>query len=345
MSNRKNKNTKHKSRFWRIVGITAGVLMTIVAAGVVYLYISIKSITIEEIEARRQSIETVEAADEAPLPGILEGAVDKAEGLSNKAIDRQDALDAAAILLNSGLSFQEMYYLLGQSDEELSTAEKQRIRDLLLEKLTPEEISALRSITKEYGKGLLILDPNYPIELIGVEDKKERERIQQELEKSGRLHSAQKDKPGQGDVSEKTTKPSGNSAKVEEKDKKKTTAAPSADKVNDDPALKSSYEKQLSSIQSTCTTAAKELMNNAVQEVSQVDSKSTASALDVLQGKLLVEIAASEQRCDSSFQTLVAHAQGDGLSEETIADWKKRYNGEKEKLRQQAFSQIQKSLK
>ncbi|GBF78500.1 hypothetical protein PA598K_07152, partial [Paenibacillus sp. 598K] len=111
------------------------------------------------------------------LPASLSGAVGKADALADKPIQSDDALDAAAILLQSGLSLREMYYLMGQSTETLSTEEKQHIRDLLLAKLDPEEIEALRAITSGYGKHLVILDPDYPIEAVGVKDDAERDRI------------------------------------------------------------------------------------------------------------------------------------------------------------------------
>ena len=111
------------------------------------------------------------------LPASLSGAVGKADALADKPIQSDDALDAAAILLQSGLSLREMYYLMGRSTETLSTEEKQHIRDLLLAKLDPEEIEALRAITSGYGKHLVILDPDYPIEAVGVKDDAERDRI------------------------------------------------------------------------------------------------------------------------------------------------------------------------
>lgn len=165
-------------------------MLLLAAAGTGYLYWKITSIDLEDIRARqlakaeqRQGDSRIPDKQEGgtnqspELPAILGHAVDTAEGISGKKIEMNDAVDAAAILLQSGLSFSEMYSLLGQSDQELSTEGKQEIRDLLLSKLSKEEIEALRSITSEYGKYLVILDENYPIEAVGIKDAAKRKEI------------------------------------------------------------------------------------------------------------------------------------------------------------------------
>ncbi|WJH35564.1 hypothetical protein N6H14_06020 [Paenibacillus sp. CC-CFT747] len=162
----------------------AGVIL-LAGAGIGTLQYKLHSTSLEDIQARqaaKQNGSTPEAGTPASgAPGALKDPLAKANEFTDKPISAQDALDAAAILSQAGLSMKEMSYLTGKADAGLPVEEKQRIRDLLLSKLTPEQIHTLRSITEPYGKKLVILDKDYPIELVGVYDEAERQKIIKEI--------------------------------------------------------------------------------------------------------------------------------------------------------------------
>ncbi|MBJ6359797.1 hypothetical protein ACFOQM_00445 [Paenibacillus sp. GCM10012307] len=177
-------------KVWRVTLWSLGVAVIIAAAGAGYLYWKLTSIDLEDIRARQLAKAEQRAGDsrftgkqdngvsQSPeLPSVLDHALGTAEEISGQKIAMDDAMDAAAILLQSGLSFTEMYSLLGQSDQQLSVEEKQHIRDLLLSKLSKEDIEALKSITSGYGKYLVILDEGYPIEAVGIKDAAKRKEI------------------------------------------------------------------------------------------------------------------------------------------------------------------------
>ncbi|WP_026297498.1 hypothetical protein [Paenibacillus daejeonensis] len=192
-------------RVWKITLWTTGIMGLLVVTAAGLLYWKLTSMDLGDIRERHvlqadpgtegqegsEGAEGSEAGGGGALPPSLSSAVSKADTLADKPIQSDDALDAAAILLQSGLSFREMYYLLGKSTDTLSTEEKQHIRDLLLAKLKREEIESLRAITSGYGKNLVILDPNYPIEAVGVKDDAERDRIIYEHRKKAKAAAEQ----------------------------------------------------------------------------------------------------------------------------------------------------------
>src|SRR5690606_15303577 len=100
------------------VSVLASVLL-ISVAGASYLYYQIKSIDLADIEARieakKQGTTTATQEENKELPSILNNSLEKANSMASKSVSTQDALDVAAILLNSGLSLKEVYYLIGQS--------------------------------------------------------------------------------------------------------------------------------------------------------------------------------------------------------------------------------------
>ncbi|GGG21606.1 hypothetical protein [Paenibacillus abyssi] len=331
-------------KIWKIIWISLGSLVLLISIAGFILYLNIRSIDLDDIKnrqlAKTEQTEQTEgqSSEDEELPSVLEGAVGKADQLADKPVESQDALDAAAILLNSELSFKEMYYLMGKSTDNLSTEEKQRIRDLLLEKLTPEEIEALRSITTDYGKGLVILDPNYPIEAVGVKDDAQRQRI---------IEQANKDK--QADT-EMEPQPAVQKAEGTDSDvslEQSTTAAEKQDTSASEGnvQLAKKYEAELSRIKASCIQDAGAMLNKVLSSIDQMDNNAKAGST---QQQLLQQIAAAEAQCDGQFQSLLARAKSEyaeqGASFAISATWAQQYEATKESIRAQAVSRISEKL-
>ncbi|MFS0725649.1 hypothetical protein [Paenibacillus sp. 1P07SE] len=387
-------------RVWKITLWTTGVLgfLMVIAAGL--LYWKLTSMDLGDIVERHlaqteQTAEGAEPGDPAgageadgggsggggQLPASLSGAVSKADTLADKPIQSDDALGAAAILLQSGLSFREMYYLMGKSTDTLSTEEKQNIRDMLLAKLRPEEIEALRAITSEYGKNLVILDPDYPIEAVGVKDDAERDRIIYEY----RQAQKQANQPAQG-----SSQPPGASAgqgpdssPVEPADKPSPTSqsaeaseppAPAADgasagassapepsgqsadaaSVRQTPEqrqaagkpnaeqLTASYHKQLQTLKASCVAEAEQMLGSILSLLDQADGVSMTGAAEQ---DMMEQVSEAEQRCDREYERLIAQAESEfakaKLSFAAGKKWDQEYEQTKATIRERATSRIQ----
>ncbi|RXZ83399.1 hypothetical protein EBB07_06180 [Paenibacillaceae bacterium] len=372
------------SKAWKITLLSVGtLLLLVVIASALFLW-KIRSIDLEDIQNRRlvQAEQTGNESEkgQASLPSSLEGAVDKASDLAGKSVNAEDAMDVASILLNSGLSFREMYYLLGQSTETLSTEEKQRIRDLLLKKLTTEEIKALRSITKDYGKYLVIVDPDYPIEAVGVEDKAERQRILQEVaDRKAAEGTVQSDGAGGKETATsgtggKESKPdvqqtgntgtTGQGAKQPQQPQKpvqKDTTVQSGKETDSDKAkqkkeqqelarkekqLNEKYTAELEKVKTGCVNRANELLSSLLSNVGNDDGEGALGSSDP---KLFNEISAAEASCDQQYADLKARAEAEFKSQKltfkAASAWEREYNSTKEEIRGQAMSQIMKEMK
>lgn len=307
-----------------------------------YLYYRICQVNISDIEQRieerkQKSEVTKESTD---IPGIFSGTLEKAESLSSKSIDPQDALDVAAILLKSGLSLKEMYYLTGKSTEQLSTEEKQKIRDLLLKKLTAEEISALRAITYDYGKGLNILDPNFPIELIGVYDREEYDRIKKELE----------DKRESKELTMSpliTSDPNVNqipAAKKEIQSASPNSTPEYSSMTNDQMVIREKYQGNLDTLQSGCTNKVNALASEISTDIKASQDSKEGMSISTLQSKYLPKIEAAEKDCDSQFNELMGAAtkayQEKNLTLQDIENWKSQYETTKSNAQNQALSSL-----
>ncbi|WP_338553101.1 hypothetical protein [Paenibacillus sp. KS-LC4] len=322
-----------KKRIWKTILITTATIAILLIGTVGFFYWKVSSISLEDIQQRRASLVAEQegaapasggSGNQAELPSSLNSAVGKAEQIAGKTIKSDDALDVAAILLNSGLSFREMYILLGQSDEELTTEEKQAIRDLLLAKLTTEEIDALRSITKQYGKYLAIVDVNYPIEAVGEKDDAKRKAI---LEKA---KQTKKDEEVEG-------KQSGEKANTGKGDTTAGTAKADPSKTK---ALGSKYESQLSALKEKCVSNANQLMTQvvaAINKSSELDEKA-------LQGELLGKIAAAEASCDKQYQALINKAESEykeaGIAFAKKSTWTQEYQSIKAEIRSSAINKL-----
>ncbi|GMK38144.1 hypothetical protein PCCS19_11980 [Paenibacillus sp. CCS19] len=332
---------------WLIIVVLVLFLLVIAVLGYGYWYI--KSVSLDDIKSRHQPDENgTSVVEPVKIPGVLEGAVDKAAGLVGKDIEGQDALDVASILLNSGLSLREIKYLQGTAAYDLTTEEKQRIRDLLLEKLKPEEIELLRSITSKYGKTLRILDSDFPIEWVGERDPekiKEYDRKWDELKKNKAVgtttnkDAAIEGKEGNNNtgkdsvmVPDKGTDTSGDAEQLDAKATEKKTE------------INAKYDQKLASLKSTCTAKSNTLLNAILADL-DADPK---ASLSKLQAKFLGQLADAEATCDSQFSQLQAQAKADykaaGIPATSMPNWKSEYDKAKVAARSAGISAIMKQM-
>jgi hypothetical protein len=340
---------KRPARWLRWVlyaGMTAAVLLI---AGFGYAYYSIKSIDVEDVIARQEA----GGEDTPPASPALSGAIEKASKLSGQEVKPQDALDVAAILLNSGLSLREINFLLGTSDNRLSVEEKQHIRDLLLAKLTEEEIKALRAITTKYGKGLIILDPEYPIELVGVYDPEERERIKQELaSKKQPDPDPKKEQAEDVVVADPASKPLNDPTKGDERavaPPQKEAEPPVVQETPNAKAQKAEiltvYRKKLDTLQASCTAQVDRFGAEVVAAVKQAKADKKPLSAKLIDESLRGRLASAEEQCDRRFQSLVAGAEKE-LKEQQLngkaemAEWKRRYEQKKKEERTAVLVQL-----
>lgn len=298
-----------------------------------YLYFVIKQIDIVDIEKRiEERKNNPEVGDEGKVPGVIGATVDKASSLAGKSIDSQDALDVAAILLKSGLSMKEIYYLMGKSTDKLNNEEKQNIRDLLLSKLSDIEINALRNITIEYGKALIILDPNYPIELVGIYDEDEQERIKQEL----------------NERNSKVFTPTPTPTPVAEIEDSLETPAPTIDSGEEAAVLRDLYQSKLDSLKQSCSNKVSTIANEIAADLNTSKSNGNGLSIAALQSKYLPKIESAENGCDTEFQQLISNAQNAYTSKSLplsdIEIWKSQYDKAKQEARNQAMNTLMNSL-
>ena len=379
-------------RVWKITLWTTGIMGLLVVTAAGLLYWKLTSMDLGDIRERhvlqadsgtdgQEGSEGAEAGGGGALPPSLSSAVSKADTLADKPIQSDDALDAAAILLQSGLSFREMYYLLGKSTDTLSTEEKQHIRDLLLAKLEQEEIESLRAITSGYGKNLVILDPDYPIEAVGVKDDAERDRIIYEHRKAkaatgqsgnssqptaaaqpntsaaeGNVPVASSDAPAQtgsqpSAPTADASKPSASAPATGQKPPKNDTASTAPPKSPSQggqagPAsaeqLTATYHSQLQTLKSSCVQEAERMLGEILSHLDQADGVSAAGSAEQ---DLMEQVSVAEERCDRQYEQLVAQAEAEfkkaKLSFAAGKSWDQEYEQAKATIRNRATSQIQ----
>jgi hypothetical protein len=340
-----------------LLGISGLVIGLFLVVAIVFYY-QIRSIRVEDILQRHQMVTTQNQnvapeaiKDSTPLPTtptlptILNAPLDKANQFASKPIKTQDALDVASILLKSGLSLKEVYYLTGEAKSTLSNEEKQKIRNLLLDKLTKEEISALRSITFQYGKGLNILDPNYPIELVGINDPAERKKILKELQdmkKSQQNQQVQREVPTQevtvnegGDQPANHNQPSTATSQSEVKSTPKDSPKPTSDLV-----LIATYKSKLDSLKNSCQGD----INRLVSSIVSAKKGNKDLSLAELQSMFLQKFVDAESRCDSGLSGIISEAGKAGVSSGDIEVWKQSYHSMKQAAQSSAIGQIEKAL-
>ncbi|MBD3920706.1 hypothetical protein H8B09_18215 [Paenibacillus sp. PR3] len=343
-----NKRVRKKKKMrrwlkWLLIIVVTIIVLVIAALTAGYIYL--KSISLDDIKSRHP-VETedntgsdIKVNEPVKIPKVMEGAVDKAASLVGKDIEGQDALDVAAILLNSGLSLRDIKYLQGNASYDLTTEEKQRIRDLLLEKLTSEEIKLLRSITSKYGKHLVILNPDYPIEWVGERDPekiKEHEKQWSEMQsgKAAKPQTSGTKQPSTSTESDKpSTEPTKNDSTVltqQQKEKQKE--------------INAKYDQKLSSLKSTCTAKSNTLLNTILKDL-ESDSK---PSLSKLQAKFLGQLADAEAACDSQFSELQSQAKADykaaGIPATSMPNWKSEYDKAKVAARSSGIAAIMKKM-
>lgn len=326
MSQKKTKKKKLKPWMKWVMGTASFfVVVALIFTGIAYYYI--KNIDIEDI-ASRHSSDTVATGEksESKLPSIIEKPVEKASQLiGGDKIDSADALDVAAILLNSGLSLKQISYLQGNATYDLSVEEKTKMRELLLSKLSDEEIQLLRSITKQYGIGLNILNPDYPIEWVG-------ERDPQKLKENGEAWKKMNQQ------SSGSTKSTDSDTKQEEK--------PTVELASDQKQLKQSIDSttqsKLNSLSGTCKAKSNSILNQIVGSAEGV-------SLADLQSKFLGKVVEAEGSCDAQFQGIMSQAASSyadaGIDSSAMPDWNAKYEANKQSVRASAISAIAKAIK
>jgi len=330
---------------WTVSICSIFVILASVATG--YLYYKTKNVDLDKIiekhQADNNSNIASEQSKETELPDIIKDQLGKASALTDKTIKADDALDVAAILMSSGLSMKEMSYLTGKSTDNLSVEEKQKIRDLLLKKLTPKEIEALRSITSQYGKYLVILDPNYPIELVGVEDKEERERILKELENK-KQENNKKQQADDGTSGDDKLSPSSQTPNSQQNDTKTNTNI-SESNSEKKKQIDAKYTEKISSLKISCQSEASELLTEVITYVNSQKSSGNDTSVSDLQEKFMSKISTSETSCDQKFNNIVAKAKQEYKSNNIdptpiIENWQSAYEENKRSLRSKSLSAI-----
>jgi hypothetical protein len=326
---------------WEKLVITGVSLFLLLAIGIGgFLYYAINQVDLEgiekRIEERRQDAQSDNGTSK--MPGVLDSTIDKAESLTTKSIDPQDALDVAAILLKSGLSMKEMYYLTGKSTDKLSNEEKQKIRDLLLKKLTPEEIKALRAITYDYGKTLVILDPQYPIELVGVYDEAEQTRVRKELEARTKSRATATIASPNTSVDTPTEVPFSSPAPST------TPPIPTETSSSEQTELRSTYQGKLDALQAGCTNKVSSLASELSAEIKAGQASKEGVSIASLQSKFLPKIEAAEKECDSQFNNLMNDAsksyQEKEMPLQDIENWKSQYEAAKRSAQSEALNSL-----
>ncbi|NOV00015.1 hypothetical protein [Paenibacillus planticolens] len=315
-----------------------GSFLVVVLLAIGFMYYKINAIQMEDILKRHapsvageqiEGLKDNSQTNSTALPSFVSSPVDKANEFASKPIQSQDALDVAAILLKSGLSLKEVYYLTGQASDKLSNSEKQKIRDLLLSKLTKEEIESLRAITTPYGKELKILDPDYPIELIGVYDPEERKKILSELQDKEKSLKSQQ-------IQEQNNK----QEIVVKDEEKQLTSQVEPSSAPSDPALIETYNSKLDSLKNSCQSN----ISNLVSSVVNAKKGNKDLGLKELQSAFMQKFVDAESKCDSGFNGILSDAGKAGVGSGEIDGWKQSYNAMKQAAQNSAVGQIEKAL-
>lgn len=93
-----------------------------------------------------------------------EAVADRIEERIGQRVEKDDLLKASAIIMKK-LNDEEILFLYGVGNKENPTRDElQEVRQMLLNKLTPEEIGTLRALGAKYGKELRVLDPSVPLD-------------------------------------------------------------------------------------------------------------------------------------------------------------------------------------
>ncbi|TCM92799.1 hypothetical protein EV294_108188 [Paenibacillus sp. BK033] len=344
METPRKQKTKKKLKPWMkwVIGTASFfVVVGLIFIGVAYYYI--KSIDIKDI-ASRHSSDVADSTGEVmsepkKLPAIIEKPVEKASQLiGGDKIDSADALDVAAILLNSGLSLKQISYLQGNATTDLPVEEKQKIRDLLLTKLSDEEIALLKSITKQYGIGLNILNPDYPIEWVGERDPQKMKENNEAWKKMQQHSSGSTKTAGTGAQSD--NKPTESSKPTEPE--KTPTPELTTDLKQVKQSIDSKTESQLASLSGTCKAK-----SNAILQ--QIVGSADGVTVEDLQNKYLGKVMEAEGSCDAQFQGIVSQAASSyadaGIDSGAMPDWNAKYEASKQSVRASAISAIAKAIK
>ncbi|WP_336790584.1 hypothetical protein [Paenibacillus sp. MMO-177] len=327
---------------WVIGTASFFVVVGLIFIGVTYYYI--KSIDIKDIAARHSSDQVANSGKQQTetkkLPAIIEKPVEKAsELIGGDKIDSADALDVAAILMNSGLSLKQISYLQGNATYDLSDEEKTKIREILLSKLSDEEIKLLKDITIKYGITLNILNPDYPIEWVGEKDPEKVKEINEAWKKMNQQSNGSSKPNDTG--TKPTVKPTETSKPTEEPEK---TPAPelTTDLKQVKQSIDSKTESQLASLSGTCKAK-----SNAILQ--QIVGSADGVTVEELQNKYLGKVMEAEGSCDAQFQGIVSQAASSyadaGIDSGAMPNWNAKYEASKQSVRASAISAIAKAIK
>jgi hypothetical protein len=343
MSQAKKKIKKNKLKPWMkwVMGTASFfVIVALIFTGITYYYI--KSIDIEDIVSRHSNDSAdSEKKQESKLPAIIEKPVEKASQLiGGENIDSADALDVAAILMNSGLSLKQISYLQGNAAYDLSNEEKSKVRELLLSKLSSEEIELLRSITTKYGITLNILNPEYPIQWVGERDPEKIKEHSEEWKKMSQQSSSGSNKPADSSIKQddKSTERVDKPAEPE----KKPAVELASDQKKTKQAIDSQTEAKLNSLASSCKAKSNAILN-------QIVSSADGVSIGDLQTKFLGKVVEAEGSCDAQFQGIMSQAASSyadaGIDSSAMPDWNAKYEANKQSVRASAISAIAKAIK
>lgn len=340
------KPRQKKRRWLKWTAIVIGALLVIGIGLATYIYSYLKSISIEDIAARHEVEGQENVPHETPkIPVIIKKPVEKASDLiGGEDIETQDAVDVAAILLNSGLSLKEISYLQGNASYDLSTEEKQKIRDLLLSKLSDEEIELLRNITVKYGKSLHILNPEYPIEWVGERDPEKIKSIEAQWAQMQKDKKNPSTKPGNNNAEKPSESPDSNVKEPEAEEENNEPIQLTDDQKKAKQKIDAKYESQMSELAASCKTKSTTLMN---QIVSELKTNKDAS-LETIQSSFLTKVLEAEAECDAKFSTMIANAKSDykkeKINEKDMPNWSATYEKAKADARSAAMSSIAAAL-
>ncbi|MFS1511146.1 hypothetical protein VQL36_01725 [Chengkuizengella sp. SCS-71B] len=321
-------------------------LFIILIVSVTWIYIDIKSTDItdiqERLDAREQGdISDSKEVDSDSLPSSTEGHLKKAEEFADKPIEMEDALDVTSILLNSGLSIKEMQYLMGQARMNLTSEEKKNVREILLAKLTQEEIDALRQIARYYGRTLDILDPNVKIKGLEEESTELSQNTEDPMDQEALVTGVQSIEGQIGYQEDAITE--------EQTEENQQELVPNLIPVTQE--VEQKYLTQIEPLQNTCEAKVNDLAAEIRADIDKKTANGEQVTVQYLQNTFLQKFVLAEDECDTQFEDLMIQAEQEfateGFNPEIIDQWRQTYRNVKDetsnKILNNLISKIQNS--
>lgn len=352
---------------WQRLLLTGTLIAFVVlAAAVVLIYGRLKTVSLEDIRQRHEAGETsaIDAAGTGEsVPPAMQQPLDKAQQMTDKPIKLQDAVDFAAVLAQSKLSAKDIQDLYRATESELGPEELRRVREMLLSKLTQEEIDTLRAIARSYGKKLDILDPNVPIGRAGDDaaggsnpaggnegqKSPDNAQVTPPANSAAGAEAQKPQSPPPQQLQQEKPKPQ------QPKDEAKLPNEPAGQQGGDSPPAdadseqahaqaRQRYEKELNALKAECEAEAVRLAGE-LSELVRKNGEGDAPAAGKLEA--LAELGEAEARCDQSFAAIVKRAEDEyarsGWDTKDIASWRGQYEAAKESMRAKALQQLGKA--